>query len=137
MTIVEGFFDEIGFSESVCSSFAWSGNSLEILFQYGVDLGGSNHPLNSGFKFDAPCRLLFDGVVKSKLRVSHLVDEPNNFEDHYFEKRGLPELKEGIGYTDYCLEGMMKATNPTGWFVWDIVAERFFFDDLTKQKGLE
>ena len=130
MTIVEGFFDEIGFSESVCSCFTWSENSLEISFLCGVDLGGSEHPLNSRFQFDAPCRLLFEGVVKSELRVSNLVNEPDNFEDHYFEKTNLPEPKKNISYTDYHLEGMMKATDPMGWFVWNIVAERFFFDDL-------
>lgn len=121
---------EIGFSESVCSRFTWSGNSLEIIFQGGIDVGGSDHPLNSSFKFDAPCRLLFNGVVKSKLRVSHLIGEPNNFEDRYFEKTDLSEAKENIKYTDFHLEGMMLATNPTGWFVWNIVAESFIFDDL-------
>ena len=131
MTIVESFFDEIGLSESLCTDFKWNGNSLEVFFQKGVDIGGSDHPLSGVFRFDATCRFIFKGVVKSKLRVSHLISETNNFEEKYFEKKDLPESEGGDNYNTYHLEGTMKATNPTGWFVWNIVAERFFFDDLT------
>ena len=128
--MVNGFYDELGFSESVCSGFKWSGNSLEVFFQNGIDLG-SNHPLSNSFKFGDPCRLLFDGVIKSKLRVSHLISSPNNFEHHYFENLDLHTSNEEDEYIPFYLEGVMMATSPTGWFVWDLVAQTFTFDDLS------
>lgn len=129
MAIVEGFYDEIGFSESMCSGFDWSNTSLEVSFQQGIDLG-PNHPLANAFRFSSPCCLLFEGVIKSKLRISHWISAPNNFKHHYFEKLDLPEPEEGVEYTEFYLEGVMPANNPTGWFVWDIVALRVKLDDL-------
>lgn len=130
MTIIEGFYDEVGFSESTCSSVKWDGDSLELLFETGVSLGGSEHPLAGSFKFGSPCRIKFEGIIKSKVKISHLISRPNNFERHFFENTDLPAAKDGVNYFEFDVEGMMMGMTPTGWFTWDIVAEKFYFDDL-------
>jgi hypothetical protein len=130
MSLIEGFFDEIGFFESVCYSFEWSGDKLLVNFEKGVDVGGSDHPLTESFGDDEPCRVVFEGVVASKLEVSKLISRPNNFDVYYFEKDGLPEQDSTKSYEEFYMEGVMKAIDHQGWFVWDIVAEKFTLNDL-------
>ena len=130
MTIIEGFYDEVGFSESTCTSVKWNGDSLELFFESGVSLGGSDHPLAESFDFGNPCKIKFEGITSSKLKISHLISKPNNFETIIFEKDDLPPQKKGEVYSEYDVEGMMMGMTPTGWFTWDIIAEKFYFDDL-------
>jgi hypothetical protein len=130
MSFIEGFFDEIGFFESVCSSFEWSGDKLLVNFEKGIDIRGSDHPLTESLGVDEPCRVVFEGVVTSKLKVSKFVCMPNIFDVHYFEKDGLPEQDSTKSYEEFYMEGVMKATDPEGWFVWDIVAEKVTLNDL-------
>ncbi|MEG0132323.1 MAG: hypothetical protein RR677_12735 [Acinetobacter sp.] len=130
MSIVEGFFNEIGFFESVCTSVEWIGDKLIVGFDKGIDLGGSVHPLAYSLGVNEPCRLIFDGVVKSKLKVSKLINKPNDFEVHYFAKEGLPEIDPSVHYEEFYMEGAMHATEPDGWFIWDLIAEKAKIDDL-------
>jgi hypothetical protein len=130
MTIVEGYFDEIGFSESECTNFHWSDADLVVEFSRGIDLGGSRHPLSGSFMFDQPCRMIFKGVVFSDLSVSEYLGAPNKFRTIHFEKSGLPGQREGESYDEYHLEGSMQATEPKGWFNWELKAESFALDDL-------
>ncbi|AJQ92697.1 hypothetical protein [Gynuella sunshinyii] len=130
MSVIEGFFDEIGFFESVCTSFEWVGDTLIVSFDKGIDLGSSEHPLADSLGVDAPCKLIFDGVVKSKLKVSKLVNKPNDFDVYYFEKKDLPEKSSSIDYEEFYMEGSMLATDPNGWFVWDVIAEKAKIDNL-------
>lgn len=130
MTIVANYYDEVGFFESTCSTINWHDDTLELFFEKGVSLGGSDHPLAESFDLTKPCRVIFEGVVKSNLKVSHFISHPNNFDVHHFVKDDLPAAKINHTYTEFDVEGMMQATTPTGWFTWDITAEKFYFDDL-------
>lgn len=130
MSTIKNFFDEVGFSESVCTRLHWNRDILELYFSEGISLGGSTHPLADIFIFNSPCRIIFEGVIKSQLRVSHLVQQPNQFEDIHFEKNDLPSRDTGKQYSEFEIEGTMLATSPTGWFNWYIYAENFYFDDL-------
>lgn len=130
MTIVEGYFDEIGFSESECTNLTWSGGDLIVEFSRGIDLGGSCHPLSGSFMFDHPCRMIFKGVVFSDLKVSEYLGAPNRFRTTQFERSGLPTEKAGVSYCEFHLEGSMQATEPKGWFNWELKAEGFALDDL-------
>lgn len=130
MTIVEGYFDEIGFSESECTNFQWIDANLVVDFSRGIDLGGSRHPLSGSLLFDKPCRVIFTDVVFSNLSVSEYLGAPNIFRTVPFEKNDLPTELEGENYDEYHLEGTMQATNPKGWFNWELKARNFALDDL-------
>lgn len=129
MTKIEDFFEEIGFFESICIGIHWENDTLFLDFESGVDVGDSNHPLNTKFRYDQPCTLIFEGVISSKLRVSHLVKKPNDFVDYHFNKDGFPLKKDGETYEEFYLEGTMKATDPQGWYNWDIIARKVILDD--------
>ena len=130
MSIVEGFFSEIGFFESSCTSIEWISDKLIVHFENGVDVGGSDHPLADSFGVDEPCKIVYEGVIKSRLKVSELISKPNNFDVHYFDKDDLPQKNLQKNYEEFYMEGDMKAIEAKGWFVWGIISERVLFDDL-------
>jgi len=130
MSLIDGFFDEISFFQSICSSFQWREDKLIVNFDKGVDLRGSSHPLADSLKEDEPCRVIYEGVVESKLKISQLISKPNNFDVHYFEKEALPKRDSIHSYEEFYMEGTIKGDNPQGWFTWDIVAKKVTLDDL-------
>jgi hypothetical protein len=130
MAIITGFFEEIGFFESICKSFEWVDNDLVVSFEKGIDIGGSEHPLSDSLKIEEPCNLIFKDVVQSKLKISTLISQPNNFDVLNIEKEDLPGKKSNIEYSDFYMEGTMRAGEPKGWFTWDVVADSMILDNL-------
>ncbi|KAF0812567.1 hypothetical protein IGB42_02856 [Andreprevotia sp. IGB-42] len=128
MTAVKGFFDEIGFSEAICTGFEWKGNDLEVFFEKGVDISGSVHPLAEKFSFESPCKITFSDVAKSGLKISRLVALPNSFETSIVERTADPFPVGGIH--DFHLEGFMDGNPEKRWFVWTLSAKEAYFDDL-------
>jgi hypothetical protein len=130
MALVEGYFDEVGYWGAICTHVQWDGSTLIADFSKGFAVGGSSHPLAGSLKLEDPCRLIFRGVVESKLKISEALDEHNSFQRHHYERNDLPHKKEDVQYNEYFMEGTMKAMDVEGWFTWDIVAEEFIVDDL-------
>jgi hypothetical protein len=130
MSVIEVFFDEIGFFESICTSIEWADDYLVVGFEQGIDLGGSKHPLADSLGINEPCKLIFEGVTHSTLKISKLISQPNHFEVHILQQENLGQTNSNLYDEHFYMEGSMRARDPHGWFVWDIVAKKGKIDDL-------
>lgn len=130
MTQVREYFDDLGFSEARCSGFKWVGDQLTVDFAKGVDLGNPEHPLASHFAYGAPCRILYNGVIKSRLKISVSRNEGVSFDEVLIENDSLAAPQVDASYKEYYMEGVMVWEGLDCWFTWDLVARDALLDDL-------
>lgn len=130
VTIANGYFDEIHFTESNIKDFEFVDKDIIINIMSGLEIY-SNHLLSSTYQSGEPCKLIFKNVSFSKQIIYDYADclNKNKFKD---KKEVVHQLdyypNDNVKSEDYFVEGVLQ--NPQAWLSWDIVAEEFYLDDL-------
>lgn len=125
MTIVEGYYDELHWTECNIESFKFIGCDLEVYIKSGLEVYGE-HPLSNTHNSKEPFKVIFSNVISS-IRSLNEYDENYNYSRFKGEKKIVDKLhnqqKSDINYEDYSIEGVW--LNPKGWLDWKILDRTF------------
>lgn len=132
MTIIEGYFEELDFSQSNIESFEFIDSDLIVNIISCLDIS-QKHPLfEKRMTWKEPCRIIFEKVVSS-VRLFYEYDE--NSPDNYKPVRKIIDQvnyvynpDEDLAFEEFDIEGLLQS--PKGWLSWEICAEKFYLDDL-------
>jgi hypothetical protein len=129
MTYIQGYFDELHFTESNISGFEFLESDLVITIDSGLVIYGE-HPLTDSHKMSDPCRLVFKNIVSSKRYLDIYAGDPkvDGFKESKTIIDNISPVSVGLPCKEYSLEGLL--LDPKAWLTWDILAEDFYLDDL-------
>ncbi len=125
MIEVDGYFNELHFTECMFDKFTFEKNKLIVHIEKGLGVMG-DHPLiinNSEF-FIGNCQLIFEEVCFSERRIHEYIGDPQKGNFKPTEKIiDMPFQPRDDSYKVFEIEGIFN--NPMSWIDWTIKAKRF------------